>query len=211
MALRYIPYEIYKNLFEFLKHRNVDHQNQQFTEYAFTKTFAQYEYIIMKGSRDDKYGKRPFYVILIAPGSTYGTKTPSFKKLMNSISSDDMSNKAEIVIISENPLTNFIKNQIRTYRISRPGLWIEHHEYFKFSIVIPNHIEVPPHSIMSEEEVAQFCRDNYTQKDKLASIYVNDSPVVWLGARPGDVIKIVRSSEAVGKAIGYRHVIRAPL
>lgn len=210
--MRYIPYEIYKNLSEFLTYRNVSHKNIQLSEEDFTRRLAQYECIVMKGTRDDKYGKRPFYVILIAPGSAYSAKTPSFKTMVsNNILADDMNNKAEIVIISERPLTNFIKKQIHVYKVSKPGIWIEHHEYDKFSIVVPKHIEVPHHSIMTEEEIQKVCDHNYAQKEKFPRILSMDPPVVWLGARPGDVIKIIRTSEAVGHSIGYRYVVRAPM
>lgn len=211
MTERYIPHMIYKNIPEFLKYRKVviDPKYEFMPEDELIKHLRHYEYVKISGTRTDKHGTRPFFIILIAPGSKYAINTPQFKKIFGTIKDTDLDSKAEIVIISEQPLTNFIKHQIRTEKTEHPGIYIENYEYKMFAIVIPNHIMVPKHIIMEDAEVAEFCANFHTQPSRMDKILVTDPPVVWLGARPGDVIKVIRDSEITGTSIGYRVVVRA--
>ena len=210
-AERYLPYEVYKNLKDFLEYRNViDHDYKAMSEAEIMNQMLYSDFIKIRGTRDDKHGKRPFVIILIAPGSKVALNTPNFKKLINGIPAADLNARAEIVIISEAELTNFIMTQIRADKEAHPGLYIEHYKYLMFAIVMPKCDIIPVHTIVSDQEVEELCKSTYIRKDRLPSIYANDTGVVWIGARPGDVVRVERKSEAVGKAIGYRIVVKVP-
>jgi DNA-directed RNA polymerase subunit H len=204
----YIPYVIYKNLQKFLQYRNVVSGHMFINKEDFSKRFSHYEYITIEGERDDKYGKRKFFLFLIAPDSKYAINTPNFKKLMNTIPGASLSLNCEIVFISQLPLSNFIRNEILNQKAERPNLYIENYEYPIFEIVIPEHGMVPKHFVMTDAEVEEVCQKHYTQKEKLSRMLHTDAPAVWYGVRPGDVFKILRESESNGKAIGYRYVIK---
>jgi len=73
-------------------------------------------------------------------------------------------------------------------------------------IDVSKHVLVPKHEIVSEEEKAQLIK-MYGSLKNFPRILSSDPQVKLLGAKPGDVIKIVRKSEVAGETIYYRVVI----
>ncbi|MBU7044304.1 MAG: DNA-directed RNA polymerase subunit H [Theionarchaea archaeon] len=73
----------------------------------------------------------------------------------------------------------------------------------------PTHHEiVPEHIKLEEEEVKELlCNYNIT-KDKLPLIKVTDPIVKAIGAKPGQVLKIIRKQSPAGEAIAYRLVVK---
>lgn len=206
-AERYPAYECYKNLEKLLEYRNASTEYKFMTKATFEKEFSHYEMLTIKATRNDKHGKRNFYIFLTSPESKYATKLPEFKKMMRAIPEKEFDDNLEVLIISEQPLTNFITREIASRRTEHPKLYIEHHDYSKFSIVIPEHPSVPRHTIMDQKELDELLTSYHRQKENLQRIFSHDTPIVWLGARPGDVVKIERISETVGVSEGYRVVI----
>jgi DNA-directed RNA polymerase subunit H (RpoH/RPB5) len=83
--------------------------------------------------------------------------------------------------------------------------------YHVFSNVVPTHVSVPRHSIISDDEVkAYLSRERLGPKD-VYSIYSNDPPVIWIGGRPGQFVQVERDSETAGVSIVVRYITRAPL
>jgi len=72
------------------------------------------------------------------------------------------------------------------------------------------HEMVPEHSIMSEEDVKNLYARYQIGPEQLPKIYHDDPVVLSIGARIGDVIKIVRKSMTAGRAESYRLVVRRP-
>lgn len=68
------------------------------------------------------------------------------------------------------------------------------------------HELVPKHILLSEEEVKAICETYRIKPWQLPKIRSSDPAVKLLGAKPGDVIKIVRKSPVAGEAISYRYV-----
>lgn len=73
-----------------------------------------------------------------------------------------------------------------------------------------DHEMVPDHKIMSEEEVEKLLSDFRITTDQLPKIFHDDPAVRAIKARPGNVIKIIRSSHTAGRADSYRLVIKRP-
>lgn len=78
-----------------------------------------------------------------------------------------------------------------------------------FNEILLRHRFVPKHIILSEEEKKEVIRrfaggDPY----KLPYILITDPVVKAIGAKPGDVIKIIRKSPTAGEAIYYRLVVK---
>ena len=71
-----------------------------------------------------------------------------------------------------------------------------------FSIL--QHILVPKHEILSEEEKQELLARYGIQPHQLPFISINDPVVREIGAKVGDIIKITRESETAGKAVYYR-------
>jgi DNA-directed RNA polymerase subunit H len=73
----------------------------------------------------------------------------------------------------------------------------------------PTHHElVPKHIILSDGEVEDLLKVYNITKDKLPLIKVADPVVIAIGAKPGQVIKIVREDSPAGEAFTYRLVIK---
>lgn len=73
-----------------------------------------------------------------------------------------------------------------------------------------DHIMVPDHKIMSEEEVSQLFSSYSISSEQLPKMYHDDPAVKVIGAKIGDVIRIIRTSQTAGRAESYRLVIKRP-
>lgn len=73
-----------------------------------------------------------------------------------------------------------------------------------------DHVMVPEHKIMSEEEVAQLLERYTITTEQLPKIYHDDPAVKAISANADDVIRIIRASHTAGRAEAYRLVVRRP-
>jgi DNA-directed RNA polymerase subunit H len=69
---------------------------------------------------------------------------------------------------------------------------------------------VPNHKIMNDEEVLDLLAMYKITSEQLPKIYHDDPAVKTIGAKPGDVIRIIRTSHTAGRAESYRLVIKRP-
>lgn len=75
------------------------------------------------------------------------------------------------------------------------------------SFNIFDHALVPKHEIMSQEE-RQKLLDAYRVKPyQLPRIHASDPATKAIGARPGDIVRIIRDSPTAGKYTAYRYVV----
>jgi len=72
---------------------------------------------------------------------------------------------------------------------------------------ITRHVLVPKHEIMSKEEVEELLRKYKITVYHLPMIKSSDPAAKAIGAKPGDVLRIIRKSPTAGKAISYRYVV----
>ena len=74
---------------------------------------------------------------------------------------------------------------------------------------ILKHRLVPKHIVLNEEE-KKIVIEKYAGGDpyKLPYILASDPVVKTIGAKPGDVIKIIRRSPTAGTSIYYRLVVK---
>jgi len=71
---------------------------------------------------------------------------------------------------------------------------------------ILKHQLVPEHVILSEEEAKKVLEDMKVHAEQLPRIRSDDPVVKAIGAREGDILKIVRESPTAGKFVTYRIV-----
>jgi len=72
---------------------------------------------------------------------------------------------------------------------------------------ILKHDLVPHHSILSKKEAKKILEAYNIKKDQLPKILVTDPVARAIGARVGDIIKIIRKSPTAGESVAYRLVI----
>ena len=72
------------------------------------------------------------------------------------------------------------------------------------------HVMVPDHKIMSEEDVTELLTRYNISTDQLPKVFHDDPAVKSIGANADDVIRIIRTSHTAGRAEAYRLVIKRP-
>ena len=74
-------------------------------------------------------------------------------------------------------------------------------------ILVPNHVYVPKHEIMTKKEAEQVLKEYNCNATELPLIFVTDPAILGLGVKPGDMIKITRKSGTSGISLYYRYVV----
>jgi len=74
-------------------------------------------------------------------------------------------------------------------------------------INVLKHELVPQHILLSKEEAKAILSRMGIDKHELPWILSTDPVAKELGAKPGDVIMIIRKSETAGVAIAFRYVM----
>jgi DNA-directed RNA polymerase subunit H len=69
------------------------------------------------------------------------------------------------------------------------------------------HALVPFHEILTEKEKAQLLAEYKVQPYQMPQIKSTDPAVKAIGAKPGDVLKIIRKSQTAGEHVAYRYVV----
>lgn len=69
------------------------------------------------------------------------------------------------------------------------------------------HMLVPKHEILTLEEKEEVLAKYRVKPYQLPWIKASDPAAIAIGARPGDILRIIRESPTAGKYISYRYVI----
>ena len=75
----------------------------------------------------------------------------------------------------------------------------------KFSI--QDHQLVPLHVLLSPDEILEVMKIYGVEPAQLPKIHVSDPVAKEIGAKVGDIVKIIRDSPTAKKAVSYRLVI----
>jgi len=79
----------------------------------------------------------------------------------------------------------------------------------KITFDIMRHTLVPQHTIISEEEAKELFKRYDITTDQLPKIIDTDPVAAFIGAKPGQIIKIVRKSHTAKEAVAYRFVVES--
>ena len=77
----------------------------------------------------------------------------------------------------------------------------------KNQVLVPDHIYVPKHEIISKQEAEDVLKKYNCKPTELPLIFVTDPAILGLGVKPGDMIKITRVSPTAGTSLYYRYVV----
>lgn len=80
--------------------------------------------------------------------------------------------------------------------------------YYNFAFSVPKCTILFPHIILPKEEIDNLLQTERISVKDLQVILSNDVNIIWNGGRIGDIIKIIRNSEASLYSICYRRVER---
>jgi DNA-directed RNA polymerase subunit H len=69
------------------------------------------------------------------------------------------------------------------------------------------HQLVPKHEILTQEEKEKILTQYKVQPYQLPQIKASDPAVKAIGAKPGDILRIIRKSATAGEHIAYRYVV----
>lgn len=69
------------------------------------------------------------------------------------------------------------------------------------------HILIPQHRKLSEQETEEILKKYNVSKKQLPKIKINDSAILELDPKKGDLIEIIRDSPTTGKSYFYRAVV----
>jgi len=69
------------------------------------------------------------------------------------------------------------------------------------------HKPVPKHEILAPEEGKQILAQYRVQPYQLPQIKASDPAVKAIGAKPGDILRIIRKSPTAGEHLAYRYVV----
>lgn len=69
------------------------------------------------------------------------------------------------------------------------------------------HKLVPKHEILTQKEVEQLLAEYMVQPYQLPQIKASDPAVKAIGAKPGDILRIIRKSPTAGEHSAYRYVV----
>lgn len=74
-------------------------------------------------------------------------------------------------------------------------------------ISLLNHVMVPKHEILSEQEAKKILERYGIDREQLPKMKASDPVAVEIGAKVGNIVQITRNSQTAGKANYYRLVI----
>ena len=75
----------------------------------------------------------------------------------------------------------------------------------KFTIL--DHELVPKHILLTKEEKKQLLEQLKIRPEQLPWIRASDPVAKLIGAKPGDIVKIIRKSPTAGETVAYRFVV----
>ena len=104
------------------------------------------------------------------------------------------------IIISDGRYTQATKSNARKNKIELIPL-------FSPAFNIFNHVLVPVHQILTREEREELLQKYKVKPYQLPQIRASDPIVKAIGARPGDILRIIRDSATAGEYHSYRYVV----
>ena len=104
------------------------------------------------------------------------------------------------IIVSNCRYTFAAKRNARRYNIELIPRIFPSFNIFKHKLV-------PKHEIITPEETKALFEEYRVEPYQLPQIKVTDIAAIAIGAKPGDIVKIIRDSPTAGEFISYRYVV----
>jgi DNA-directed RNA polymerase I, II, and III subunit RPABC1 len=113
------------------------------------------------------------------------------------------------IIVSQIPPSETIVNLVREYINDPKNPLLQIFDIRRLQFDVMQHAKVPRHRILKQAEVSLLEKkfNILVPKDQLPWIDSQDAIARWIGARPSDVIEIIRFSESSGATPYYRYCV----
>ena len=171
-------------------------RDYELVEEYYSDELMHYDIIGEKVEKKEKEKKKQRIIIRIPDDDPVGvTKLREFKEFI-----DSKEGFQEAILLALSKYTHYTKKEaeeagIETFSIKFPFFDLFQHDL------------VPTHEFATEAEIQEI-NDKYAIDVKqLPKILVADPAVQLLGAKIGDVIKIIRESPTAGRYVTYRYCI----
>lgn len=129
------------------------------------------------------------------------TPTVGVEILRNTIKERDNGEFTHAIIIGGERYTYAARREAKEMDVE-----LLHHRFLSIDLFL--HDLVPEHDIITEKEIVEIEKKYGVHREKLPKIKAGDPAAKAIGARPGDVIRIVRAkSETAGNHEVYRYCV----
>lgn len=220
MMESYSPYTAYRNLPAFIKARRLITDHKWLDREKFIQEIQLNGYInIMCEDEPDRYRRTPLpnglplttCIAIMDRASPQIEKTDSFIKFLKSIPQyKKPTENLDILVLTESEISPHILRRVeqdsRAIPADAPRIRIQFHKYDKFKVDQTRHILAAQHSVLTSEEEANLLTREHITKDQLPKITRDDAKCLWIGAEPGEVVRIVSPAETTIARISYRLV-----
>jgi DNA-directed RNA polymerase subunit H len=225
---------VYNNLKKFMNYRNIKSDYKFLSNDEFSNELNVSEYILIKGTSErhsspyitspthdnnsptnntskNSIFTYPIYIFLIKPNSHYMAKVEFFKSLIKKHVNVDKNPISEVIYITEQAITSYISKKITNEynniadKLDNPQrIYIYPYTYNYFIIALPECTSSIKHEIASNAEIDFMCNRLLIDPTNLPKIYNDDPQCVWIGAKPGDIVKISGYSETAQEFEEFR-------
>lgn len=157
-------------------------------------------------------------ILVLSLRGKYTDHGPQLRGLISSLNSEDFAREgrlAEIIVVAPEEVMKKknMTDVVADFRAAagKPEALAKDYNmypYHVFSLDIPRAQCVPTHEIADAAEVrAYLARERLSLAD-LRRVAASNPPVIWIGARPGQVVRIHAPSETAGESYDYCLVSR---
>lgn len=104
------------------------------------------------------------------------------------------------IIVTIGKYTHTAKTRSKKFRIE-----LIPRNFASFNIF--EHDFVSKHEILTPEERKELLEEYKMQPYQLPRIKASDPSIIAVGARPGDIVRVIRKSATAGKYVAFRYVV----
>ena len=201
-SLLSIQYKTYLEVLKFLTHkkyRNYKIINNKIKDEETFKRFMPIDKYVKIECEDEE--KNKIFVLFMKEKTPYVEKTGAFRELVGEFKKFK---KINLIFITKEPFSVYIRKIIPQFEDI--NIEIVNYLHRIFASEIPLGPCVPSHRIMSSVEKKKILSVLKINELALPIICIKDPQCIWLGAKVGEIIEIVGSSQATGHYTRYRIV-----
>lgn len=216
----YPPYSAYRNLPAFLEQRGLITEHKWLEREKFIQVIQLNGYVLVTATdAPGRYRRTPLpmglplvtCIAVMDRTSPQIEKTDSFVRFLKSIPEYKKPvNNLDILVLTENEISTHIARRVesdmRSAPEDKPRIRVQFHKFDKFKVDQSRHVLAAKHSVLTEDEETELLSRERISKDQLPKITRDDAKCIWIGAEPGEIVRIVAPTETTITRCSYRLV-----